>query len=83
MIQLIKEKNAAAKRKLTAECTIILLPDGIRLIMRDSGKPFDITYEDERVDSFRQYVVSNLMITQENKAYILTTGYNRVELFFT
>lgn len=82
IIQLIKEKNAAAKKRLMAECTIIVLLSGVQLIIRDPGKPFDITNVDERVASFRQYVISNLMIAQENKAYILTTGYNRLELLF-
>lgn len=82
MIQLIKEKNPAAKKKLMGECTIIVLLSGVQLIMRDSGIPFDITNGDERVTSFRHYVISNLMNAQENKAYILTTGYNRVELLF-
>ena len=37
---------------------------------------------DAKVDSFRQYVVANMMLSIDNKAYITTTGYNRNELFF-
>ena len=57
--------------------------EGVRLILRDSGKIFDITDTDTLPDSFREYVVANLMIAaQEYKSYITTTGYNRNELFF-
>lgn len=56
---------------------------GIRVILRDSGKFFDITDSDAIPDSFNQYMVSNLMVVHENKAYMLTIGYNRIEMFFT
>ena len=31
-------------------------------------------------DSFRQYVLTDLMLTYDKKAFMTTTGYNRVEL---
>ena len=80
MLILIQEKNADAK--ILAEFTIMVEPEGVRLILRDSGKVFDITEEDAKVDSFRQYVVANMRLSIDNKAYITTTGYNRNELFF-
>lgn len=58
-------------------------PDGIRLVMRYSGIRFDITDVDADVVSFRQYIISNMMYSQKSKAYLLTTGYNRTELFFS
>lgn len=82
MLMMIKERNADAKKPLRAECTIILEDDGVRLILRDSGVIFDITDTDNDIDSFRQYIVSNLMLNQERKLYMTTTGYNRNELFF-
>ena len=82
MLIMIAEKNAGAKNPLRAECTIISEPDGVRLILRDSGMIFDITDTDGNVDSFRQYIVSNLMLNQERKLYMTTTGYNRNELYF-
>ena len=83
MLLLIMEKNAGSKAsKVSAECTIIFEPSGTRLILRDSGILFDITDEDSPVSSFRQYLVSRLMVTHDQKAYMTTTGYNRNELFF-
>lgn len=81
MLMLSFDKNRE-KDGLHAECTIIAEPDGVRLILRDSGTVFDATDEDAFPDSFRQYVVANLMSVQENKAYLTTTGYNRNELYF-
>ncbi len=43
---------------------------------------FDITDEDALADSFRQYVVANMMVNLKTKAYVTTIGYNRNELFF-
>lgn len=81
LLMLILEKNA--KRKgLYAECTMIAEPDGVRMILRDSGVIFDITDEDAFPDSFRQYVAASFMTVQKNKMNITTTGYNRNEFFF-
>ena len=82
MMMLIAEKNADSQKPLRAECTIITEEDGVRVILRDSGVIFDITDTDARADSFRQYIVSNLMLNQDRKLYLTTTGYNRNELFF-
>ena len=82
MLMAIKERNADSKKPLRAECTIIREDEGVRLIFRDSGVIFDITDTDGDIDSFRQYIVSNLMLNQERKLYMTTTGYNRNELFF-
>ena len=81
ILMLVLEKNEG-KKDLRAECTIIAESAGIRIILRDSGVVFDVTDEDALPDSFRQFVIANMMTIQENKAYITTTGYNRNELFF-
>ena len=51
----------------------------VRMILRDSGILFDVT----DADSLRQYVVARMMVAHDKKAYLTTTGYNRIELFFT
>ncbi len=82
MLMVIAEKNAASGKPLYAECTVIDEDDGVRVILRDSGMIFDITDADAKVESFRRYVVSNLMLKQDRKLYLTTTGYNRNELLF-
>ena len=83
LLLLIREKNKGSKKELLAECTLILDPDRVRLILRDSGMIFDITDEDARPDSLRQYLVANMIGSLDVKTYIVTTGYNRNELVFT
>ena len=69
-------------KKLAAECTVIIEDRGIRVVFRDSGVLFDITENSTGVGTYQQFVVSNLMTINENKSYLVTTGYNRTELFF-
>lgn len=82
LLLLIMDKNASSRKAVKAECTLILEEDGVRLIMRDSGRIFDLTDTDSRLESFRQYVVANIILILEYKAYVTTTGYNRNEFFF-
>ena len=82
ILMLIYEKNAG-KKKLFAECTILSEPAGMRMILRDSGILFDVTDADTLPDSLRHYVVARMMVAHDKKAYLTTTGYNRIELFFT
>ena len=83
VLLLINERNKDSKKPVNAECTLMVQPDGVRLIIRDSGVIFDITNEKAKADSYRQYVVSNLMVNHEAKLYMVTTGYNRNEFFFS
>lgn len=83
VLMLIHDINRDGEELIRAECTVITTPDGMRLILRDSGRIFNLTDEENDIDSFRQYIVSNLMIHQEMKFYMTTTGYNRNELFFS
>ena len=82
ILMLIYEKNAG-KKNLFAECTILSEPAVMRVILRDSGILFDVTDADTLPDSLRHYVVARMMVAHDKKAYLTTTGYNRIELFFT
>lgn len=83
LLLLIMQKNEGSRKKVIAECTLILEEAGVRLILRDTGKIFDITDHDARPDSIQQYLVANMMNALETKTYLITTGYNRTELIFT
>ena len=76
---LVLEKNGM-KKNILAECTIIASDTGMSLILRDSGVLFDVMDEDVLPDSFRQYVIANMLPAYDKKAYLPTTGYNRVEI---
>ena len=83
LLLLIKEKNKTSEKELLAECNLILDKKRVRVILRDSGIIFDITDEDTRPDSFRQYLIANMISALDIKTYIVTTGYNRNEFVFT
>ena len=80
MLMLILEKNKA--NAVLAECTLILEEKEVRLILRDTGQTFDLTDEDALPDSFRQYIVANMVSVLDRKAFLITTGYNRHEFVF-
>ena len=84
---LILEKNGGLDKtkhgkKIHAECTLMIEPNTVRIILRDSGIIFDITDADARVSSFRQFFVASVMERHRSKAYLTTTGYNRNEFAF-
>ena len=55
---LLKEENEGTE--IIAECSMLLLNDRIRMILRDTGKTFDITDSDMKVTSLHSYVVTNI-----------------------
>lgn len=77
MLMLIREKNGTSP--VLVESTLILDEKEVRMILRDSGQISDLTEEDALPDSFRQYVVANMIYVLDSKAYLLTNGYNRHE----
>ena len=81
-LMLIQEKNGGPDSRLSAECTLILEDDGVRVILRDSGIVFDISDADVKIDSFRQYIVGRAMTLLHSSQYITSAGYNRSEFFY-
>ena len=81
ILGLILDYNREAKKKLLTEYTLILEKTGVRLILRDEGRIFDITDADEKLKSFRQYMVSRLLTIPRTSKHILAAGYNRNEFF--
>ena len=82
LLMLVYDKNRSGQKRLAAELTIMLEETGVRVILRDSGVIFDITDEDARIGSFREYFIARAMIIPEHKINIATSGYNRNEFFF-
>ena len=80
MLMLIREKNGTVP--ILVECTLILEEQDVRMILRDSGQIFNLTEENALPDSFRHYVVSNMVSQLDHKSYLVTTGYNRHEFVF-
>lgn len=73
---LIWEKNEG--KTILGECTIIIKPEGIRIITKDDGVLFDISQEDVNVTSIASFAVSAYMEKLgEDRHHLTTMSYNR------
>ena len=59
------------------ELSLFFEDDSVFIIERDSGKLFDMTDPDLPVKGLSSMMLSELMDAQKEKAYLVTTGYNR------
>ena len=51
--------------------------DSVLIIERDSGELFDLTNPDTPIKGLSGFILSGLMESHKEKAYLVTTGYNR------
>ena len=73
---LILEKNKG--NMIEAECTLLILNDRLRMIIRDTGVSFDITDSDMLIDSLRSYVVSSVgSYSSISKQHMAAMSFNR------
>jgi hypothetical protein len=73
----ILEKNGQGKKPILIELSLFFESDSVLIILRDSGKLFDITDADARIHGLSGFILSGLMEAHQEKAYLVTTGYNR------
>ena len=73
----ILEKNAAGKKAILAEISLLFEDESVLLIERDSGEIFDLTDPDQAISGLSSFILSGLMEAHKEKAYLTTTGYNR------
>ncbi len=73
----ILEKNKQAKKPVLIELSLLFEPDSVLIIQRDSGELFDLTDPDLHIKGLSSFILSGLMEAHKEKAYLVTTGYNR------
>ena len=73
----ILEMNNNAKKPILMELSLFFEKDSVLIIERDSGKLFDLTDPDAQVKGLSGFILSGLMESHREKAYLVTTGYNR------
>ena len=73
----ILERNQKAKKPVLIELSLFFEDDSVLLIERDSGALFDLTDSDAQIKGLSGYILSRLMEARREKAYLVTTGYNR------
>ena len=79
----ILEKNATKKKPILIEVSLLFEDSSALLIERDSGEIFDLTDPDQDVSGFSGFILSGLMESHKEKAYLTTTGYNRNMMRFS
>ena len=73
----VMEQNKGEKKPVLIELSLYFENDSVLIIERDSGKLFDITEPDLRIEGLSSMILAELMEAQKEKAYLVTTGYNR------
>ena len=79
----ILEKNKQAKKPLLIELSLFFEEDSVLIVERDAGELFDITDPNMQVKGLSSFILSGLMEAHEEKAYLVTTGYNRNMIRFS
>ena len=79
----VLEKNRQAKKPVLIEFSLFFEPDSVLIIQRDSGELFDLTDPDLHIEGLSSFILSGLMEAHKEKAYLVTTGYNRNMIRFS
>ena len=69
--------NKQSKDQILVELSLFFEDDQVLIVERDSGVLFDLTDPDAPVKGLSGFLLSGLMETHKDKAYLVTTGYNR------
>ena len=73
----IFERNKHAKKPVLIELSLFFEADSVLIIQRDSGELFDLTDPDLQIQGLSSFILSELVKAHSEKAYLVTTGYNR------
>ena len=73
----VLEVNERSKKPVLVELSLFFEEEHVLIIERDSGKLFDLTDPDAQIKGLSGFILSGLMEAQNEKAYRVTTGYNR------
>ena len=79
----ILEQNQKAKKPILIEFSLFFEPDSVLIIERDSGALFDLTDPDAQIKGLSGFILGGLMDAHQEKAYLVTTGYNRNMIRFS
>ena len=79
----ILEKNSQMKKPILFELSLFFEEDSALIIERDAGELFDLTDPDIEVRGLSGFILSGLMEAHQEKAYLVTTGYNRNMIRFS
>ncbi len=78
----LMEKNKNSQKPVLIEISLFFESDSVLVIERDSGELFDLTDPDQQITGISGFILSGLMEDHNEKAYLVTTGYNRKMIRF-
>ena len=67
-------------KDIVGEYTVTADGENVVMYIRDSGVLFDMSDPDNRIDSFRSYVISSFMERHSDRRYLVTLSNNRLML---
>ncbi|MBR3641394.1 MAG: hypothetical protein IKN53_05125 [Oscillibacter sp.] len=73
----VLERNKKSKKPVLIELSLFYEEDSVLIIERDSGELFDVTDPDLEIAGLSTLTLNGLMKSHTEKAYLVTTGYNR------
>ena len=73
----ILERNNKAKKPVLIEFSLFYEENSVLIIERDSGELFALTDPDAQIKGLSGFILGGLMEAHQEKAYLVTTGYNR------
>ena len=79
----ILERNKKAKKPLLIELSLFFEEGSVLVVERDSGVLFDLTASDVQIGELSSFILSGMMEAHKEKAYLVTTGYNRNMIRFS
>ena len=79
----ILDANKETKKPILIELSLFFDTDSVLIIQRDSGKLFDIANPDQEIQSVSRIILDGILSSLNEKAYLVTTGYNRHIVRFT
>jgi hypothetical protein len=77
------EINKQAKKPVLIELSLFFESDSVLIIQRDSGKLYDLTDPNAHITGLSGFILSGLMESHQEKAHLVTTGYNRNMIRFS
>ena len=79
----VLDVNKQSKKPVSVELSLFFEDDHVLIIERDSGKLSDLTDPDAEINGLSGFILSGLMEAHDEKAYLVTTGYNRNMIRFS
>ena len=79
----ILERNKKTKKPLLIELSLFFEEGSVLVVERDSGVLFDLTASDVQIGELSSFILSGMMEAHKEKAYLVTTGYNRNMIRFS